>query len=510
MTRLLIRSGKGPLTPVSAEATLAQDIFHGNVGNHLYTHAVHKTLLTPGTKIVSNGTLSEVRRATADDCARANEKFDAFVIPLANAFRPQFRDRLENLTAFVKGLTIPVVVVGVGVQIDGFDQDLAVLEGLAPDVQAFVSAVLDRSASIGVRGELTRDYLRGLGFADSSIDIIGCPSLFLHGPDFCVEPPQDRLQSESPIAVSLTAKVDKMGEILNRQAAKYPALCYVAQDRGTIELLLWGDTGHGDDSPLPVHTGHPLYQQDRIRAFVDPWTWLEFMRTCAFAFGTRFHGNVAGLLAGTPAMLLAHDSRTVELADYHAMPYRRIKDVGVDVDAQDLLDAFDPSTFNKAYPDRFQAYVDFLDRNGLEHIHLAGHENPEFAKTLAETRFAPPVRALPSPGTREVASRLRWLRDGFVFDPARHPQALRQRFPYPVPPRPASVEAESRRAAKVADLERVVAKQRRQLQAQRRKLRRQQERMKSQERSMESFQRRLSEQESRSVKNRATRLLGRN
>ncbi len=134
-----IRSGKGPLTPVSAEATLAQDIFHGNVGNHLYTHAVHKTLLTPGTKIVSNGTLSEVRRATADDCARANEKFDAFVIPLANAFRPQFRDRLENLTAFVKGLTIPVVVVGVGVQIDGFDQDLAVLEGLAPDVRAFVS-----------------------------------------------------------------------------------------------------------------------------------------------------------------------------------------------------------------------------------------------------------------------------------------------------------------------------------------------------------------------------------
>ena len=33
----------------------------------------------------------------------------------------------------------------------------------------FVAAVLDHSPSIGVRGEFTRDYLRGLGFGDEHV-----------------------------------------------------------------------------------------------------------------------------------------------------------------------------------------------------------------------------------------------------------------------------------------------------------------------------------------------------
>ena len=55
--------------------------------------------------------------------------------------------------------------------------------------------------------------------------------------------------------------------------------------------------------------------------FGRPWPWLR--RTSAqldFVFGTRIHGNVAAILAGTPAFVLAHDTRTLELASYFEHP----------------------------------------------------------------------------------------------------------------------------------------------------------------------------------------------
>ena len=52
-------------------------------------------------------------------------------------------------------------------------------------MKAFVRAVLDHGPSIGVRGELTAEYLRSLGFRD--VEVVGCPSMFAWGPDLRVE-----------------------------------------------------------------------------------------------------------------------------------------------------------------------------------------------------------------------------------------------------------------------------------------------------------------------------------
>ena len=65
-------------------------------------------------------------------------------------------------------------------------------------------------------------------------------------------------------------------------------------------------------------------------------SWLEHLAGFDFSYGTRIHGNIAAILAGTPAYVLAHDSRTAELADFHAIPHRTIgKDVA-SIDAADL------------------------------------------------------------------------------------------------------------------------------------------------------------------------------
>ena len=45
---------------------------------------------------------------------RWNAEYDMFLIPLANAFRTTFKKELKMLTDLVERLTIPCVVVGVG------------------------------------------------------------------------------------------------------------------------------------------------------------------------------------------------------------------------------------------------------------------------------------------------------------------------------------------------------------------------------------------------------------
>ena len=173
MKRILLRSRKDPFRIVHAGAAIEENIFGNNVGNLIFSQASHKTLETSGTEVVANGF-----RAEASEAARINDEYDAFVIPLANAFRTSFVPHLNKLSALIEKLTIPVVVVGVGAQSD-LDYGMDRMEALNKPVQRFVSAVLDRSASIGVRGEFTEKYLRGLGFND--VEVIGCPSMFMDG-----------------------------------------------------------------------------------------------------------------------------------------------------------------------------------------------------------------------------------------------------------------------------------------------------------------------------------------
>ncbi|KAA1397148.1 polysaccharide pyruvyl transferase family protein [Aeromicrobium ginsengisoli] len=431
MTRLLVRSGKDPFTPVVAESTLTQDVFNSNSGNYLFQHSVWKALSTDSAELVSNGTLSERVPPEPRDARRINDEFDHFVIPMANAFRPEFAPRLDRLSELLEDLTIPVTVVGIGAQA-AHGQGVESLEPIADTVKKFVGLVLDRSASIGVRGEFTRSYLLGLGFPESSVEVIGCPSLFLHGRDFRVDKLVDSISIDSPLALNLTPEVAGIGAFATAQAARHPNLTYIGQDAHDLRMLLWGTPfPHVHDPLVPVHLDHPLYQSDRIRLFLDTWTWYDFLATQDFAYGTRFHGNVAALLGRTPALLLAHDSRTLELAEYHRMPYTLMPEFTSELKAEDLYESTDMAEFNAALPEGFDRYTAFLERNGLEHIWTEGNGTGDFDERLAAATFPRPVHPLIASDGHEVASRLKWLRDGMVLDITRHPQAYEHPFPHP-------------------------------------------------------------------------------
>lgn len=431
MSRLLIRSGKDPFTPVVAESTLTQDVFNSNSGNYLFQHSMWKALSVDGAELVSNATLSERVAPRPGDARRINETFDHFVIPLANAFRSEFAPRLARLADLIEGVKVPVTVTGVGAQA-AHGQGIESLAPINDTVKRFVGLVLDRSASIGVRGEFTKSYLLSLGFPDEAIDVIGCPSLFLHGRDFRIDKPVEAITDDSPLALNLTPEVPGIGAFATAQAQRHPHLTYIGQDAHDLRMLLWGvPFPHVHDPLVPVHLEHPLYQEDRIRLFLDTWPWYDFMATQHFAYGTRFHGNVAALLGGIPAHLLAHDSRTLELAEYHHMPFTVMPSFTADVRADELYAATDMADFNAELPRGFDRFTAFLDRNDLQHIWTEGNGTGDFDARLAAATFPPPVQPLIASDGHEIASRLQWLRDGMVLDITRHPQAYEHPYPHP-------------------------------------------------------------------------------
>jgi len=392
MPQILIRAHKSPFTAADADTTYRQNLIGNNTGNLVFSQAVYRLLSTSDNGLETSGLARSHPRVI-------NSRFDHVVIPLANAFRSTYLETLDALSNLIEQLTIPVTVLGVGSQAS-LKGSYKGADRVKPATTRFVRAVLNRSPSIGVRGEQTRDYLKSLGFGDEHIKVIGCPSMFMYGPDLHVEKKVDSLTFGSPIAFNVSPYVPQMGPISLYAAEHFPRLVYMGQNLQTLELMLYGSYTKGKKmsamaaAGAPITLDHPLIRSDRVRFFLDPKTWFEHLSQYDFSFGTRIHGNIAALLAGTPALLLAHDSRTLELAEYHEIPHRTITSIEADADAISLYAESDWHALNKAHPDRWDVFAAFLEEHRLTHIYEEGRHSSAFDDRLAATEFPPPVRTL--------------------------------------------------------------------------------------------------------------------
>jgi hypothetical protein len=408
MQHILVRSGEDPLRPMAPKTKAVRTTAGNNFGNLLFSAAAHKLLSGRGREVVSHGT----DRFEPSNPGEINERFDVLVLPFANAFRPGFERRLLQYADLIEQLEIPVVVLGIGAQ-STLDYSLEELRPLESTIRRFMRATLERSASVGVRGEFTAAYLKHLGFP--AVEVVGCPSMFMNGEELRVGKELDVLPSSARLALN-ASPAEGMGEIVDRHAARYPNLRYLCQDREELQLLLWGrafEPAETGGATLPSDVTHPLYRNDRMRMCADPWTWIDYLRTFDFAFGARIHGNIAALLAGTPAYVLAHDSRTLELARYFEIPHARMDRLPPDVDAATLYEETDLTGLHRGHAARFEQFVDFLTANGLPCIFSDPADVLAWEARVAKTRFPPPVRPAEglagtsiSPGMRQKAAKL--------------------------------------------------------------------------------------------------------
>lgn len=282
-------------------------------------------------------------------------------------------------------------------------------------MREFCAAVLERSASIGVRGEFTEQYLRDMGFRD--VEVIGCPSMFLYGGDLDVRKKVPELTADARVAVNGShSAVQKQGldRIIGRTHARYPNLCFVGQNISDARQLHWRDLTDPNArvTAMPTHPDHPMYREGKVRVYVDPVTWIGDLRSFDFSFGSRIHGNIAALLAGTPATVLCGDSRTLELCRYFEIPHVRLDQAAKDPEAADparLYEQADLSGLVGNHAERFGRFVRFLDANGLQNTFTHGDGGAAFDEKMRALPFPPGVRPWNETDLASLSSRFGWL-----------------------------------------------------------------------------------------------------
>ena len=200
MKRILIRTGMLPLAAYNPMDVIYNNMIGSNIGNMLFPYSISRTLMTEEVQLFP---FSTEKSYSAAEIHRINETYDCLILPFANAFRISFIEDLKKVTDVVKKLKIPCIVVGVGAQAR-IGKRLENKE-LAEVVQAFMKAVLEKSAIVGLRGEFTADYLRQLGFREEKdFTVIGCPSMYLYGKDL---PRRDVQELTPDSSVSTNAKI---------------------------------------------------------------------------------------------------------------------------------------------------------------------------------------------------------------------------------------------------------------------------------------------------------------
>lgn len=370
MTRILMRAAIHPLeSNVAPEEAILKDKMNGNIGNMLFAHASMRVLMADDVEI---DTVRTNRYFTDQEIDEINEKYDCFVIPLANAFRSSFLHELKILTRAIKKLKIPCVVLGVGMQA-GPSEVTKKSFAFDPDVKKFISAVLEKSPMTGLRGEATADYLQYLGFTpEKDFTVIGCPSMYAYG----ALPKQHLhdLTPQSPVSVNRKLSLpERVQRFIYEQQCKFDDAVFIPQNTEDLILIYAGRTMDltnvkNFDKSYPYSADHPILMSGKELGFYNVPSWQRFLSEKDFSFGTRIHGNIAAVLSGTPAFIFAPDSRVRELAEYHKIPHMLTKDIKKDTDIFKIYEKTDFSQVYKGHKERFHHYVDFLETCNLPHI----------------------------------------------------------------------------------------------------------------------------------------------
>jgi len=415
MRKLLIRAYISPLDKFMTQDIILRDRIGTNSGNMLYAFSVMRTLMTEDTEIDIDNYYAERGLYTNEDIDRINSEYDAYVLPLADAFRSDFRMQLKDLTNFIKKLKIPVYLIGMGARL--VNQDPNSEYDYDKEAYEFIKAVLDKTTIIGVRGGLTAGYYKKLGFKEEQdFTVIGCPSLFTYGKHLTQKPFE--LKPDSRISVNYSSWTPMFVVLSSWDVIeRYPNSLFVGQNNTELESLYFGIDNpdfaakrarvheYLTTNPNPEFSidGHEechidswnnrVYQQDRMRFFTDVPSWLNYMKEMDFSFGARLHGNITAILAGTPSIIIAKDGRIMELCEYHNLPSFTYRQVPYKTRFEDLLEKCDLGSHLKTHEQRFGHFIDFLNKNGIEHIYK---EDPDRTDAPMDSRLPPPAEPIRS------------------------------------------------------------------------------------------------------------------
>lgn len=261
-----------------------------------------------------------------------------------------------------------IVMVGAGAQAQAYYESLVIPEG----TRRLIRLISERSQSIGVRGFYTAELLERMGI--TNVEVIGCPSVFaLCTPDFKIVSGREYPHRCAFHATPVGYFRDKIAALVSH-GVKY-CDAYVAQSEDLLLPVKSSTDAAPEISPFFFHYYNngqysPEYLrgwfEKNVRWFFDVDQWVQFLSDFHFVYGTRFHGNVAALLGGIPALNIVLDARTRELCEYLNLPHIHLHAMDKSPSLGKLYDMADFSLFNATFSRKYDVYREFLKKNSLD------------------------------------------------------------------------------------------------------------------------------------------------
>lgn len=218
-----------------------------------------------------------------------------------------------------------------------------------------LSAIAERCASVGVKGEYSAEVLAGFGIKNSVI--IGCPSLYIDIRKLKnISAAESSLKkfngSFKPFWGKFSDSEKKLLEFFCDNKFSLTASTRMELTKDNIE----------EDKLLEKLT---KYVQDR-QIYFDAGDWHDSFNDTDFVMGMDFYNNAAALQAGVPALFITYETIGRELCKFFKLPCVDINKFDSGKKINDYYQMADYSSFKKTIDDNYRTFVDFLRENGLD------------------------------------------------------------------------------------------------------------------------------------------------
>lgn len=312
------------------------DLAGGNLGNYAFKYGLRK---------MTSSTVGYFDQSTPPEQVRA--EFDVLLVAEANVVNPGID--FGPLADLFEAYGLPVMACGIGSQAPVDVERPEDFPTLKPGTARYLRVLAELAPNLIVRGSFTGEVLREqLGI--NNVRVGGCPSFFIN--------PATDLWSRIGTAASMgdfsRAPVVTEGyyhigmmppqgvelerllfEVVNKSTADY----VIQQNWDLLEVAL-GLSDTADNAAVERMDALRDYSapnlsseefgalmKDRCKAFVRTDEWITYLRRRTASVGTRIHGSILSLQAETPALAIAHDRRTIELAETLSIPYVSVSDI---------------------------------------------------------------------------------------------------------------------------------------------------------------------------------------
>lgn len=353
-----------------------------NAGNMIHGRAPFE-MFPSAVDVRRSGWRDHFTASTAIDFI--NEKCSHYIFSCANFIQfenhtDRKREAYRSLMKNLERCEVPLVIFGLGAQAPASGEPQ--IDDLPVEAIEFMKFLGEKCTMISVRGEFTARVFREFAGVTNTM-VTGCPSFFQRPNSFgelrkfLAGPRKGRVSfnathfrkpGERALLQRAIQEDNFWLEVHDKDIHQFALDAMTIPELAEVPLPLRALL----DGPRPTLTRAELvdYFARRYRIFRDVRPWYQFNRELVrLSYGTRFHGNMAALLAGRPGLWLTHDSRTAELTRTLHLPNVTV-DFAANTPAAELEALADYQDMFDHLSGLFVTFNEYLSIFGLENVEL--------------------------------------------------------------------------------------------------------------------------------------------